>query len=70
MVSALQRSPDTRGALGLCDLPLRNLEKLVARNIRGACRLAGYARVTLRPSDPRAERRFSALLRRLTKHLS
>jgi hypothetical protein len=70
-VNTPQQPPKTRGALTLNDLLLRSLEELAAAgNVEGACRLAGHACVALRHSDPHGERRFNALLHRLTKHLS
>jgi hypothetical protein len=70
-VNPPQQGPETRDALTLNDLLLRSLEELAAAgNVEGACRLAGHACVTLRKSDPHGERRFNALLHRLTKHVS
>jgi hypothetical protein len=37
--------------------------------VDAACRIAGRACVVLRRSDPRGERRFNALLHRLTRRL-
>lgn len=70
-MNAPQQRPETRNTPTLSDLLLRSLEKLAAEgHVEDACRLAGHACVTLRHSDPHGERRFNALLHRLTKHLS
>ena len=51
----------------LAGILLSSLEALAAAGqIETACRLAGRACVALRHSDPQGERRFNALLHRLT----
>jgi hypothetical protein len=62
--------PDPPGAR-LAELHLRSLEeRAAAGNVEAACRLAGEACAVLRREDQRAERRFNALLHRLTPRLS
>lgn len=62
--------PEPPGAR-LAELLLRSLEELAAAgNVEAACRLAGEACAVLRREDQRAERRFNALLHRLTPRLS
>jgi hypothetical protein len=59
-----------RGPEALARILLTSLEELAAvGNVEMACRLAGRACVALRESDPAAERRFNALLHRLTRRL-
>ena len=54
----------------LAGILLSSLEALAAAGqIETACRLAGRACVALRHSDPQGERRFNALLHRLTPHV-
>lgn len=51
-------------------LLLDALRKLAdAGEVDAACRVAGKASVILRRSDPKGERRFNALLHRLTRRL-
>ena len=51
-------------------LLLEALQKLAdAGGVDPACRIAGRACAVLRPSDGRGERRFNALLHRLTPRL-
>lgn len=51
-------------------LLLDAVQKLAdAGKVDAACRIAGKACVVLRPSDAKSERRFNALLHRLTRKL-
>jgi len=51
-------------------LLLDAVQKLAdAGEVDAACRIAGRACVVLRPSDAKSERRFNALLHRLTRKL-
>ncbi|HET7411164.1 MAG TPA: hypothetical protein VFJ18_00765 [Pararhizobium sp.] len=57
--------------LELTGLLVTSLEALAAvGEVDTACRVAGRACVLLRSADPRAARRFNALLHRLTPKLS
>ncbi len=52
------------------ELLLEALQKLAdAGEVDAACRIAGKASAVLRRSDPKSERRFNALLHRLTRKL-
>ncbi|HVY58075.1 MAG TPA: hypothetical protein VHA77_09525 [Xanthobacteraceae bacterium] len=53
------------------ELLLWSLEALAAAGqVDAACRIAGQACVALRTTDPRAGRRFDALLHRLSRRLA
>ena len=59
-------TPDDQVVVLLLDA-LRKLAD--AGEVDAACRVAGRACVVLRRSDPKSERRFNALLHRLTRRL-
>lgn len=56
---------------GMAEILCTSLEALAAAGrVDEACRIAGQACAVARRSDPKAWRRFNALLHRLTKKLS
>jgi len=73
----MKRTAETNASQGgdapAVDLALILLDSLSelpkAGNVEAACRLAGFACVRLRRSDPRLARQFDIFLHRKTKHL-